>query len=55
MRVRAKISFIAFQKRMTISELFCETIIKSYTQLSKCGDIPKMTEKEEKTMKRFIF
>jgi len=30
LRIRTKISFMAFQKRMTISELFCEAIIKSY-------------------------
>ena len=33
MRVRAKISFIALEKRMTIVELFASTIHKVYKQL----------------------
>lgn len=30
MKVRAKISFMAFKRKMTIVELFADTIMKSY-------------------------
>jgi len=33
MKVRAKISFIAFEKRLTLTELFCQTIDLTYRQL----------------------
>jgi hypothetical protein len=33
MRIRQKISFIAFQKRMTVAELFCSTILDSLHSL----------------------
>jgi hypothetical protein len=33
MKVRAKISFMAFEKRYTILELFCQTILKCYKKL----------------------
>jgi hypothetical protein len=33
MKVRAKISFIAFEKRQTILELFCNTILKCLNKL----------------------
>lgn len=32
MKIRAKISYMAFEKRMTIAELFLEAILKSFNQ-----------------------
>ena len=37
MRVRAKISFIAFQKRLTVHELFITAIMKSHKKLMHLG------------------
>jgi hypothetical protein len=45
MRIRAKISFMALQKRMTIYELFISTIQSSYRMLQKEGLIPQETWK----------
>lgn len=44
MKVRAKISFIALVKRMTISELFASTILKCYKVLENEGYIPLMSK-----------
>ena len=38
-KFRQKISFIAFKKRMTIIELFCTAIQKSYNELAEEGVI----------------
>ena len=35
MRIRAKISFMALQRRMTIVELIIHTIMKSYKELNR--------------------
>lgn len=48
MRVRAKISFIALTKRMTIVELFVRTIEKSYIDLQEEGYIKKIPECQQK-------
>lgn len=49
MRFRAKLSFMAFQRRMTVPELIVVTIKKCYTELMDSGSIPPMTpEQEEK-------
>ena len=37
LRIRAKIAFIAFEKRMTVVELFVNTIFWCYTQLVDQG------------------
>lgn len=42
MRVRMKISYQAFQNRMTISEHMLKTILNSYELLSLSGSIPKI-------------
>ena len=42
MRVRAKISFMAFEKRMTVVEFFVHTIQKCYRHLMASGAIPMM-------------
>ena len=42
MRIRAKISFIALEKRMTIVELFAQTIHKCVKQLLEKGYLPKV-------------
>ena len=39
MRVRAKISFMAFLRRMTIVELFAVTIKRCYLELINSGSI----------------
>ena len=38
-KFRQKVSYIAFTKKMTIVELFCTAIKKTYTQLLKEGII----------------
>lgn len=40
MKMRMKISYIAFEKTMTVKQLFLETIMKSYMFLFKSGKIP---------------
>ena len=44
MRWRAKISLIALTKRRTIIEHFHRTIIKSFYELVKSGEIPDISE-----------
>jgi hypothetical protein len=39
MKIRSKISYIAFINTQTINELFYERIIKTHSQLQECGDI----------------
>ena len=39
LRIRMKISFSAFEKNMTINELFYRTILSSYNNLMKEGKI----------------
>ena len=48
LKIRAKISFLAFQKRMTIAELFTATIINCYEHLMQVGAIPKLSESDRK-------
>ena len=43
-RLRQKISFIAFKKKMTILQLFLNAIIKSYQGLSEMGMIASYKE-----------
>ena len=44
MKYRMKISFIAFEKKKTVKELFLETILKSYMSLFDQGIIPIRVE-----------
>ena len=44
MRIRAKISFIALTKRMTISEMFASTILKIYNTMQLRGLLPKLND-----------
>lgn len=37
LRIRAKIGYIAFEKRMTISELFATTMLRCYYSLQLQG------------------
>ena len=39
MKVRAKISFMALQKRMTVVELFADTMLRCYTESVRSGFI----------------
>lgn len=41
MRVRAKISFMAFERRMTAKELIVYTIKKCFVHLMKAKSIPE--------------
>ena len=54
MRVRAKISYMAFVRRMTILELFLVTIKESYSKLQKLNLIPSMNRKKEKDQQRLF-
>ena len=46
MRIRAKIGFIAFEKRVTILELFVQTISYSYVHLIIAGVVPQPSDEE---------
>ena len=46
MRIRAKISFIAFENRLTILELFIQTISVSYVNLMISGVVPNSSYEE---------
>ena len=48
MRVRAKISYMAFVKRLTIIELFLISIKKTYSKLGKLNVIKTLNKKKEK-------
>jgi hypothetical protein len=39
LRIRAKISFMAFEKRCTIKELFLKAILKTYLDLMESGEL----------------
>ena len=41
---------MAFQKRMTISELFCESIMRSCLELMRSGEIPLISVFERSRM-----
>ena len=46
MRVRAKISFTALEKRQTVVQLIVETINRVYYHLMEKGGLPKYTREE---------
>jgi len=48
MKVRAKISFIAFEKRLTLTELFCQTIDLTYRQLIAKNEIQEPSPEQIK-------
>lgn len=48
MRVRAKISFMALEKRMTVLELFVVTIKKCYEHLMSVGAIPSISDEDKR-------
>ena len=52
MRIRAKISFIAFEQRVTVPELIVAQITRSYRFLMAEKCIPGLTEEEELLNKR---
>jgi hypothetical protein len=53
-RVRAKISYIAMYKRMTVLELFVRTIRKCYLDLIKKNEIPKPDEEIAKRNQQVV-
>lgn len=42
MRIRAKIGYHAFQRRMTVNEHIMTQILRSYNELTKSNQIPKI-------------
>ena len=57
MKIRMKISYMAFEKSMTVQELFYSTILKTYNEFVKDGLIKetrKMTENGQRIMKSII-
>lgn len=48
LRVRAKISYMAFEKRMTVLELFASTILRCYEDLMRVGAIPALSATEKR-------
>lgn len=52
-RIRSKIAFQAFQKRVTINELFIEQIYNSYTLLTESGSIDPVTDYSKECMDQF--
>ena len=53
MRVRAKIGYHAFQKRMTINELICSQILSSYNTLTRNGHIPPIAPYPKELISKF--
>lgn len=51
LRVRAKLSYIAFARKQTVVELIVSQVYKSYKQLSEANCIPK-TEHHSKQLHR---
>ena len=47
MKIRAKISFTALEKRYTILELFCQTILKCYNKLILHGVYEQPSEEQK--------
>lgn len=54
MRIRSKISFCAFKKNMTISELILKQIAVSFEHFVKLGEI-KLTEHEQNMGKKELY
>jgi len=52
MKIRMKISYMAFEKNMTVLELFYYTILKTYKKLSNEGCI--MESPDQKTSRKKI-
>ena len=47
MRIRAKISFMALEKRMTVEELIYNSIFKSYKEIQHLGFFKQESYEEE--------
>ena len=54
LRIRSKISFHAFKKKMTIVELFSNTILKCWYDLEYQGFYPKLTSKEKQNSEELM-
>ena len=54
MKVRAKISFMAFKRKMTIVELFADTIMKSFRFFVDIGSISQQRFLKEQE-REFVF
>lgn len=53
MKVRIKIGYAAFQKRMTISELFIDRIYSSYKALTRTNSIPEIAPYPQQLLQEF--
>ena len=51
MKIRMKISYMAFEKNMTILELFYSTILKTYKKLSNEGCITESPDQKHSRKK----
>ena len=55
MRVRAKIGYHAFQRRMTVCEHVLSQILRSYNELTKTNQIPPIAPYSQSLQKKFEF
>lgn len=53
MRVRSKISYCAFRKRMPVAELMLRQIYSSYNALTNSGSIPRIAPYPKTTLQFF--
>lgn len=53
LKFRIKISFIALKKQMTVLELFCNAILKSYQEMMEEGAIIVSPEEDRYCMKQY--
>ena len=53
LKFRMKISFIALKKQMTVLELFCYAILKSYQEMIEEGAIRISPEEERYCMRQY--
>lgn len=53
MRVRAKIGYHAFQRRMTINEHILTQVLRSYNELTKSKQIPPIAEYPPEFLRQF--
>lgn len=53
MRVRAKIGYHAFQRRMTINEHIMTQILRSYNELTRSNQIPRIAEYSTDYIRQF--
>lgn len=55
MRVRAKIGYHAFQRRMTVNEHILSSVLRSYNELTKTNQIPPIAPYSASLIKKFEY